>query len=126
MSLICCVCFFFFFSSGRRHTSCALVTGVQTCALPIYLLLDDLGLEAPTTRRRARQRRRPPSRRPGRTLLRRGRQAPTREAGAPRRAGSSPVRDRSSGKSTEERRVGKEGVSTCRHRWLPNHFKKNT
>src|SRR3546814_8578998 len=28
----CC----FFFSSRRRHTRCALVTGVQTCALPIY------------------------------------------------------------------------------------------
>src|SRR3546814_1027370 len=27
--------FIFFFSSGRRHTRCALVTGVQTCALPI-------------------------------------------------------------------------------------------
>src|SRR3546814_5273936 len=27
--------FVFFFSSRRRHTSCALVTGVQTCALPI-------------------------------------------------------------------------------------------
>src|SRR3546814_4349068 len=35
---MCCadllVCFFFF-SSRRRHTRCALVTGVQTCALPI-------------------------------------------------------------------------------------------
>src|SRR3546814_6346516 len=30
---------YFFFSSRRRHTSCALVTGVQTCALPIYLFL---------------------------------------------------------------------------------------
>src|SRR3546814_2772181 len=30
----CCV-FYFFFSSRRRHTRCALVTGVQTCALPI-------------------------------------------------------------------------------------------
>src|SRR3546814_714332 len=29
---------FFFFSSRRRHTRCALVTGVQTCALPIYAL----------------------------------------------------------------------------------------
>src|SRR3546814_6785268 len=29
------VVFFFFFSSRRRHTRCALVTGVQTCALPI-------------------------------------------------------------------------------------------
>src|SRR3546814_10002656 len=27
---------FFFCSSRRRHTRCALVTGVQTCALPIY------------------------------------------------------------------------------------------
>src|SRR3546814_15742642 len=30
----CC----FFFSSRRRHTRCALVTGVQTCALPILIL----------------------------------------------------------------------------------------
>src|SRR3546814_2896734 len=28
---------FFFFSSRRRHTRCALVTGVQTCALPIFV-----------------------------------------------------------------------------------------
>src|SRR3546814_7691491 len=32
---MCCL-FYFFFSSRRRHTRCALVTGVQTCALPIY------------------------------------------------------------------------------------------
>src|SRR3546814_2584274 len=30
------VCWFFVFSSRRRHTRCALVTGVQTCALPIW------------------------------------------------------------------------------------------
>src|SRR3546814_10729348 len=35
----------FFFSSRRRHTRCALVTGVQTCALPI-LLDGKLGLGA--------------------------------------------------------------------------------
>src|SRR3546814_9976915 len=29
------VLYLFFFSSRRRHTRCALVTGVQTCALPI-------------------------------------------------------------------------------------------
>src|SRR3546814_6938250 len=34
VSTICYYCFFFF-SSRRRHTRCALVTGVQTCALPI-------------------------------------------------------------------------------------------
>src|SRR3546814_19036462 len=33
------VCGFFFFSSRRRHTRCALVTGVQTCALPISSVL---------------------------------------------------------------------------------------
>src|SRR3546814_2148816 len=45
----------FFFSSRRRHTRCALVTGVQTCALPIYapakgprvLLTSDVGAIAP-------------------------------------------------------------------------------
>src|SRR3546814_3231749 len=31
---------FFFFSSRRRHTRCALVTGVQTCALPIWFCRD--------------------------------------------------------------------------------------
>src|SRR3546814_2098806 len=33
------VLLFFFFSSRRRHTRCALVTGVQTCALPILPVL---------------------------------------------------------------------------------------
>src|SRR3546814_1829072 len=33
---VCWLCHFLFFSSRRRHTKCALVTGVQTCALPIY------------------------------------------------------------------------------------------
>src|SRR3546814_4465027 len=33
----------FFFSSRRRHTRCALVTGVQTCALPISYLWDAQG-----------------------------------------------------------------------------------
>src|SRR3546814_9197858 len=34
--LVSILIIFFFFSSRRRHTRCALVTGVQTCALPIY------------------------------------------------------------------------------------------
>src|SRR3546814_8714206 len=33
--MIYCV---FFFSRSRRHTRCALVTGVQTCALPILMV----------------------------------------------------------------------------------------
>src|SRR3546814_762394 len=35
----------FFFSSRRRHTRCALVTGVQTCALPICEIYNHHGLE---------------------------------------------------------------------------------
>src|SRR3546814_4870994 len=43
MYVVSCKCWFvrlrvvtLFFSSRRRHTRCALVTGVQTCALPIF------------------------------------------------------------------------------------------
>src|SRR3546814_1584828 len=40
---------FFFFSSRRRHTICALVTGVQTCALPISHGPDCIFLLAPAS-----------------------------------------------------------------------------
>src|SRR3546814_6974369 len=36
----------FFFSSRRRHTICALVTGVQTCALPILRIVFPLAIVA--------------------------------------------------------------------------------
>src|SRR3546814_1503650 len=52
--MFCCdqICKFtgcFFFSSRRRHTRCALVTGVQTCALPISFFdaLDHAGVAHP-------------------------------------------------------------------------------
>src|SRR5213076_2730952 len=35
---------FFFFSSRRRHTRWLVVTGVQTCALPIYHLIEAVKL----------------------------------------------------------------------------------
>src|SRR3546814_3319849 len=41
MFVFCISVGFFFFSSRRRHTRCALVTGVQTCALPICKSLGD-------------------------------------------------------------------------------------
>src|SRR3546814_10856511 len=46
--LIWLACIFFFFSSRRRHTRCALVTGVQTCALPIFetLVKSAIGFQA--------------------------------------------------------------------------------
>src|SRR3546814_2229546 len=48
MVVVILVFVFFFFSSRRRHTRCALVTGVQTCALPICLarLLSRMGRPA--------------------------------------------------------------------------------
>src|SRR3546814_3289701 len=87
--------FFFFFSSRRRHTRCALVTGVQTCALPIYgagaeIAVGGLSHRAELWRRACR--------------------------GGADRAERRPHRQRS-----EERRVGKECVSTCRSRWSPYH-----
>src|SRR3546814_15704262 len=62
-------CFFLCcFSSRRRHTRCALVTGVQTCALPIWraveildfdiILVDQAGVEAPGEERQKIERRR--------------------------------------------------------------------
>src|SRR3546814_8624019 len=89
--------FCFFFSSRRRHTRCALVTGVQTCALPIF------PAPYPRTRCAACSRR---SRRGFRRACRGG-----SEFDAFRR-----IRSRS-----EECRVGKECVSTCRSRWSPYH-----
>src|SRR3546814_8665822 len=44
-TVLLCICYFicyFFFSSRRRHTRCALVAGVQTCALPICTLAEKL------------------------------------------------------------------------------------
>src|SRR3546814_19999510 len=45
MSWLFRVALAFFFSSRRRHTRCALVTGVQTCALPICKM-DHRGIPA--------------------------------------------------------------------------------
>src|SRR3546814_4831352 len=88
---------FFFFSSRRRHTICALVTGVQTCALPI-----------------CKSRRGRSNAFSGRRRLDRGtrrRRLPLEvETGLGRAV--APPKHRS-----EERRVGKECVSTCRSRW---------
>src|SRR3546814_2411064 len=85
----------FFFASRRRHTRCALVTGVQTCALPIFFFrFTKLGL-------------------------------------ALRAAAVNPDEIRLVGirvgwMRSEERRVGKECVSTCRSRWSPYHQKKKS
>src|SRR3546814_4357664 len=95
--LICLLLFVvFFFSSRRRHTRCALVTGVQTCALPISLALPRLG------------------RLPRPAALLADRSACPKLYRAPGLVAQSKHR-------SEERRVGKECVSTCRSRWSPYH-----
>src|SRR3546814_3025387 len=95
------VFFFFFFSSRRRHTRCALVTGVQTCALPI------LHLRRSAVPVYARDH--------VLDILKwRFTYAFAGNAGYPASVDPIDLHDRS-----EERRVGKECVSTCRSRWSP-------
>src|SRR3546814_10175252 len=106
--------FVFFFSSRRRHTRCALVTGVQTCALPICFdpssggrihlvesVVDVARLEVrdPSSLAFVTQ-----------TTLSVDDTAEIVSA----------LRERFPTRS-EERRVGKECVSTCRSRWSPYH-----
>src|SRR3546814_5760578 len=105
-------CIFFFFSSRRRHTSCALVTGVQTCALPIFrevlhLLVRD-GL-ATAIRHRG-------------VFVRSFCEGDLQDIYTARRTIQlSAIRSGSAYGRSEERRVGKECVSTCRSRWSPYH-----
>src|SRR3546814_9215703 len=88
----------FFFSSRRRHTRCALVTGVQTCALPIsHCEVVDLHQDASVD-----------------LVVRYSLDS------YPNLYGLCLFDENRS----EERRVGKECVSTCRSRWSRYHEKK--
>src|SRR3546814_1559351 len=88
---------FYFVSSRRRHTRCALVTGVQTCALPIcaqnrirtviLIMVNEGGSAA--------------------------------GLGCIGQSHGSILSDDNIIRRSEERRVGKECVSTCRSRWSP-------
>src|SRR3546814_6788639 len=106
-------CIVFFFSSRRRHTRCALVTGVQTCALPI--------LPLPLTGA-------PPAL--AAVLMALGileRDGLVIAAGVVAALAALPfvglasLLYAASFDRSEERRVGKECVSTCRSRWSPYH-----
>src|SRR3546814_4667495 len=99
-----------FFSSRRRHTRCALVTGVQTCALPICSFVtpldgaglpDDILSQAPGV----------PQMNGGASFLQLDPEYLTQES----------IKRQLRTLRSEERRVGKECVSTCRSRWSPYH-----
>src|SRR3546814_1659651 len=104
LRVVGCVVFCFFFSSRRRHTRCALVTGVQTCALPICRVAKAADanvteLASSSTEKRAQ-----------RSFF------SSFKSFFPFRSNNV-----ANDKRSEERRVGKECVSTCRSRWSPYH-----
>src|SRR3546814_1657681 len=101
--------FFFFFSSRRRHTRCALVTGVQTCALPILTVFPvrSRGYSCPKI-----------------NLVMHELEPfyKWRDDYIASEDSKSPFfKQQYSEFRSEERRVGKECVSTCRSRWSPYH-----
>src|SRR3546814_18697870 len=110
----------FFFSSRRRHTRCALVTGVQTCALSISPPLPiktgirigssksaTIGMLAAKSSPTLRQ-----------TTLQ---LAPTRCCSVSHQRAPSTML---SPHRSEESRVGNESGRTCSSRWPPSHSKK--
>src|SRR3546814_19957103 len=129
-----------FFSSRRRHTRCALVTGVQTCALPICIKLERTSFTGLQILPNLRLAWKADERALFWAAISRSVRTPSRidrkltypslveggtfdsekliaiEAGYR----GQPLRDTTLSISlfrSEERRVGKEGVSKCRYRW---------
>src|SRR3546814_3972356 len=103
--------FCFCFSSRRRHTICALVTGVQTCALPISaeaLIRGDIAAVGLNFGHLASVREAFPDK--AFSVIARGRDLPNDILVA-----------RKDISRSEERRVGKACVSTCRSRCSPYH-----
>src|SRR3546814_1988535 len=96
----------FFFSSRRRHTRCALVTGVQTCALPICSSNIHQSWEVVDPEKWVPD---------GYAVVR------VDSRGAGRSPGYLEHFSPRESQRSEERRVGKECVSTCRSRWSPYH-----
>src|SRR3546814_14433910 len=121
----------FFFSSSRRHTSVALVTGDQTCALPILVFVrgatEGINLVAQCwagTQLRAGDRILLS------TLEHHSNIVPWQLVAERVGAAIDVVPLTADGRidldaRSEERRVGKEGVSTCGSRWSPYHYNKN-
>src|SRR3546814_2100323 len=113
-------CVFFFFSSRRRHTRCALVTGVQTCALPISVSMIvlhgaswlSIKIERGAVHDRARTFGQAAAAASILLFAVGGVMVATMGYG---------FRLAHAADRSEERRVGKECVSTCRSWWSPYH-----
>src|SRR3546814_4948544 len=105
----------FFFSSRRRHTRCALVTGVQTCALPISP--ETMGERVNASVASATGELRNLVHSAKSTLDGAARDLSGLVASA--RCGDE--QNRWLIWRSEERRVGKQCVSTCRSRWSRYH-----
>src|SRR3546814_14553093 len=98
------MCVLFFFSSRRRHTRCALVSGVRRVLFRSCGQREQLGVVSFFPESQKQQPRQPNVA----DIL------------------SGTFRDHQSRRRSEERRVGKECVSTCRSRWSPYHSKKKS
>src|SRR3546814_7367386 len=111
-----------FFSSRRRHTRCALVTGVQTCALPISaasvvnLFAVRTALTPADREHRFGHGKAEPLAALGQATFITGSAIFLLFETGNRLVNPQPVHNRS-----EERRVGNECVSTCRSRWSQYH-----
>src|SRR3546814_12421853 len=130
---------FFFFSSRRRHSNCALVTGVQTCALPICALVEAGGVEEVVKFLEARdlvytgvleppKGKTPEDWEPRPQLLFKATlfgddvDRPLRKSdGSWTYFAGDMAYHLDKFRRSEERRVGKECVSTCKSRWFALH-----
>src|SRR3546814_8936618 len=100
------ILFCFFFSSRRRHTRCALVTGVQTCALPILPSIITPTITILNEMHEAAEE---------------GDTSKLRQLIGEQKRDPNYQRSKDGRTRSEERRVGKECVSTCRSRWSRYH-----
>src|SRR3546814_1106995 len=129
--MISCVSVFFF-PRRRRHTRCALVTGVQTCALPIFLELESIDrqrqkavelytkgkfdedqLDALNSRLRQQ-----------RGAIKAQLDALHAPLQVDFRVDVERLRAFVTDMRPDERRVGQECASPCRSRWEPDHLKQ--
>src|SRR3546814_13457757 len=118
---------FFFFSSRRRHTRCALVTGVQTCALPISAPAssatadDQIATVLVTARRREESLEKVPTSITALGAQQLAQQGIVSQSDLQAAVPGLTVRQTQGSNRSEERRVGKECVGTGRSRWSPSH-----